>query len=160
MISFDEGKNKFNFRVAGLFIDKQNDRFLTCTSEKIDFCVLPGGRVEMGEDTKQSLFREIQEELGCEAVLTGLKVVTENFFEFDGQNYHELQYVYFGEILDANILAKQGRFKGIENKDIYEWVSFENFDKINYMPKHLVPIIKEVFSGNLEFRHIIHRGNG
>ena len=51
MISFDVGRDKFNFRVGAIVLDSANERILMNTRDGIDFFVLPGGRVEMGEDT-------------------------------------------------------------------------------------------------------------
>ena len=160
MISFDVENNKFNFRVSGIFIDSTGKKFLTNTRENIDFCVLPGGRIEMGEDSKTSLIRELEEELGTTPEIMGIKATTENFFEFNNFNYHELQYVYIGKILDSEIEHKPGKFMGTEQKDIFEWKSLSDIDNINYKPAHLKEIIKEVAEGNFEIKHIIHKGNG
>ena len=160
MISFDVDNNKFNFRVSGIFLDSTGKRFLTNTRANIDFCVLPGGRVEMGEDTMESLTRELQEELGVEIELSGIKATTENFFEFDNKKYHELQYLYVGKILDTKLEEKIGRFMGTENKDIFEWKNIADLDTMNYTPAYLKEIIKEVADGNYDIRHLIHKGNG
>ena len=119
MISFEVGKDKFNFRVSAIILDEKKERFLTNTREHIDFCVLPGGRVEMGEETPVSLKREFIEELGVEIEIVGLKAITENFFEFDNKNYHELQYLYVVKLLDKSIENNEGRFIGVEKKDIF-----------------------------------------
>ena len=160
MISFEVGKDKFNFRVSAIIIDEKGERFLTNTRENIDFCVLPGGRVEMGEETPVSLKREMIEELGVDIDIVGLKAITENFFEFDGKNYHELQYLYIAKLLDKSIEDKQGRFIGVEQKDIFEWHRIADIESVNYTPKYLKEIIKEVANGNYDIRHLIHRGNG
>ncbi len=160
MISFEVGKDKFNFRVSAIILDEKKERFLTNTREHIDFCVLPGGRVEMGEETPVSLKREFIEELGVEIEIVGLKAITENFFEFDNKNYHELQYLYVVKLLDKSIENNEGRFVGVENKDIFEWKPIANIDKVNYTPNYLKEIIKEVADGNYDIRHLIHRGNG
>ena len=160
MISFEVGNDKFNFRVSAIIIDEKGKRFLTNTREHIDFCVLPGGRVEMGEETPVSLKRELIEELNAEIDIIGLKAITENFFEFDNKNYHELQYLYVAKLLDESIENRQGKFIGVEQKDIFEWKSLADIDNVNYTPKYLKEIIKEVANGNYEIRHLIHRGNG
>ena len=160
MISFNVENNKFNFRVAGIFLDSTGKRFLTNTRNTIDYYVLPGGRVEMGEDSKASLEREIEEELGCDVEIYDLKCITENFFEYDGKNYHELQYLYVGKILSKEIEEKEGPFMGPENKDIFQWFNCEDFDNIKYTPAHLKEPIKEVFNKDYTIRHLIHRGNG
>ena len=160
MISFEVGKDKFNFRVSAIIIDSKGERFLTNTREHIDFCVLPGGRVEMGEETPVSLKRELIEELNAEIDIVGLKAITENFFEFDNKNYHELQYLYVAKLLDKSIEGNEGRFIGVEQKDIFEWKSLADIDNVNYTPTYLKEIIKEVANGNYDIRHLIHRGNG
>lgn len=160
MISFEVGKDKFNFRVSAIIIDKSGTRFLTNTRENIDFCVLPGGRVEMGEETPVSLKREMIEELGVDIDIVGLKAITENFFEFDNKNYHELQYLYIAKLLDDSIENNDGKFIGVEKKDIFEWKSIDDIDNVNYTPNYLKEIIKEVANGNTDIRHLIHRGNG
>ncbi|MBQ8845107.1 MAG: NUDIX domain-containing protein [Clostridia bacterium] len=155
MISFNVDKNKFNFRVSAIIMDSTKTKFLTNTSKNIDFCVMPGGRVEMGEDTPTTIVREIQEELGCDIVVKGLKVVAENFFNFDGMDFHELQYVYIAEFVNHDFEDKDGSFMGVENKDIYNWVDIKDIEKVNYKPPEIIPAIKEVFEGNYDFRHII-----
>lgn len=160
MISFDVDGNKFNFRVAGIFIDSQNKRFLTNTAEGIDFVVLPGGRVEMGESSVEALKREMIEELGLDITDLSLKAITENFFEFNNLKYHELQYVYIAKFVSSEIEQHSGRFYGKENKDIYQWINIDEIDSLNYKPAHLKQAIKEATTGDFSFRHLIHKGNG
>ncbi len=160
MISFNVGNDKFNYRVSGIFADKDGKRFLTNTAPDIDFFVLPGGRVDMGEDSREALKREVQEELGVNVEVGSLKAIIENFFEFDGKNYHELQFVYVGTILDEDILSKQTTFLGPEKKDIYKWIHLDEFDELNYRPEMLKTPIKEAMVGDYTFRHLIHKGNG
>ena len=62
MISYKEEQNKFNFRV-GAIIKKEN-KVLIHRLKNFDFWLLPGGRVEMLEDTKKAILRELNEELG------------------------------------------------------------------------------------------------
>ena len=159
MISFDVGKDKFNFRVAAIIIDSAGKRFLTNTSDDIDFLVLPGGRVEMGEDTITSLKREFVEELGVEITVMGLKAIAENFFEFNGKKYHELQYLYIAKLNDDKIENNIDKFYGVEHKDIFEWKDVADIDFINYKPNCLKTAIKEVANGDNKIRHYIHYGS-
>ena len=150
MISFDVDNNKFNFRVSGIFLDSNGKRFLTNTRKNINFCVLPGGRVEMGEDSKTSLTRELQEELNTKIEIYGLKAITENFFEFNNQNYHELQYVYFGKILDNSIEEHSGLFIGTEEKDLFEWKNISEIENINL---HIINLLIKYL--DLEDKHYV-----
>ena len=159
MISFDVGKGKFNFRVGAIVLDSDNKRFLMNTSDSIDFYVLPGGRVEMGEDTVTSLKREFQEELGVDIDVVCLKSIAENFFEFNGINYHELQYLYVAKLKDKAIEVNTDKFYGVEHKDIFEWKSVADIDKINYKPNCFKESIKEVANGDNGIKHYICKGN-
>lgn len=154
MISTMIGKNKFNFRVSGIFIDSENKRFLTNTGEGFDFSVLPGGRVESGEPSDIALKREIQEELGEEIEIIALKSIIENFFNFKGVSVQELQFIYIAKFKDKKLESNQGRFKSVENKDYYEWVNFEDLDTLVYQPDFAKHIIKQVICGDYSFQRV------
>ena len=159
MISFTIGNDKFNYRVSGIFIDSSSQRFLTNTSEDVEFFVLPGGRVEMGEDTSQTLLREIMEELGEQIEIVCLKAITEDFFEFNSINFHEIQFMYVAKFKNKDIENHSDSFKGLENKDIYKWQNINDLKDLDYRPKHMKPIIKEAFEGDYSLKHIIFREN-
>ena len=55
---------RFNYRV-GLIIEN-NDDVLVEFNPKVNFVVIPGGRVKTLESTKQAIRREIMEELKYE----------------------------------------------------------------------------------------------
>src|SRR3972149_1738715 len=78
MITFDEGKLRFVYRVAGVAIDK--GRVLLETVGGQDFWFLPGGRGEFLEPSKETLRREIIEEIGARVKVVRLLWVVENFF--------------------------------------------------------------------------------
>ncbi len=136
---------------------KGGRRFLTNTTPNIDFCVLPGGRVEMGEDTISTVNRELMEELGVEVDVLGLKAMTENFFNFDGFDFHEIQYTYIAKLKDKTIEKYTTSFMGVENKGVYNWHSIDELKDINYKPACLKKAIEEVGNGNCNFVHIINK---
>jgi ADP-ribose pyrophosphatase YjhB (NUDIX family) len=81
MITFDQGKARFNHRVAGIVLN--GDRVLIHRAEIDDFWSLPGGRVSILESTADALEREMQEELDVEVDIKRLVWVVENFFDLD-----------------------------------------------------------------------------
>ncbi|MEG2460481.1 MAG: NUDIX domain-containing protein, partial [Clostridia bacterium] len=64
MISYLENSNKFNFRVGGIILSKDKSKVLLHRLSNFNFWLLPGGRVEMMENTEESLIREMEEEIG------------------------------------------------------------------------------------------------
>ena len=60
-ISIMIGNTKFNYRVG--VIMEYKGKVIIEKGDKVDFGVIPGGRVMTGEDTKSALIREIKEEM-------------------------------------------------------------------------------------------------
>ncbi|MCF6326408.1 MAG: NUDIX hydrolase [Devosiaceae bacterium] len=91
-LSFLRGTNKFNYRVAAIII--RNNHVLVCREDDQDYVFLPGGRVEFGERSDMALVREVEEELGCKGKIGNLLFSVENFFDLEGENFHELAKYY------------------------------------------------------------------
>lgn len=122
MIRFDEGNQRFNYRIVGVAM--QNDAVLLHQVEGDAFWAFPGGRAEMGETAETTLKREMREELGADIEIVRLLWFSENFFTYDARRYHEIA-LYFLMQLPANspYLNQPGPFPGIEEtpKLIFQW---------------------------------------
>ena len=94
MISFEREGIRFNYRTVGVCVE--DGWVLLHRAERDDFWSLPGGRVEMGEESAGALRRELREELGEEsaAEVGRLLWVVENFFALDGTPHLELGLYY------------------------------------------------------------------
>ena len=55
---------EFHGRTCGII--KQENYFLIMRVNKTPYYHIPGGHIEIGEDSKQALVREIKEEIGCD----------------------------------------------------------------------------------------------
>ena len=88
MIRFDEGTRRFNYRVVGVAI--HDGSVLLHRADHESFWTLPGGRAEHGEAGEQTLKREMQEELETDVDVVRLLWFVENFFDYDGRQYHEI----------------------------------------------------------------------
>jgi 8-oxo-dGTP pyrophosphatase MutT (NUDIX family) len=62
-----------------------------------------GGGVELGETSEQTIVREIREEIGAEVRDLKLLGVLENLFELEGEQRHEVVFVYDGEFVDRSL---------------------------------------------------------
>jgi ADP-ribose pyrophosphatase YjhB (NUDIX family) len=98
ILSFPGGGTRFNFRVAGAAI--RDGHVLVCREDDDDYCMLPGGRVEMGEATDSALLREMAEELAMPVTAGALLFTYESFYGRAGDRYHELGFVYAIDLPD------------------------------------------------------------
>ncbi|MFP9139081.1 NUDIX hydrolase [Devosia sp. XGJD_8] len=96
VLSFPGGGMRFNHRVAGAAI--RDGHVLVCREDDDDYCMLPGGRVEMGEATDLALLREMAEELAMPVSMGELLFTYESFYGRAGDRYHELGFIYAIEL--------------------------------------------------------------
>lgn len=92
MIRIDRKPQLFSFRVAGLIF--REGYVLAQRGVKDDYWALPGGRAEIGEDSQETIVREMREELHREARVERLLWTVENFFSYEGYTAHELGFYY------------------------------------------------------------------
>lgn len=92
MISIDLGGGRFNLRAAGIAL--REGRVLVHRAQWDTHWTLPGGRVEVGEESDVALAREIEEEMGVIARIGALRFVMENFFSYNGISFHEMGLYY------------------------------------------------------------------
>lgn len=68
---------EFHGRTCGII--KQENKFLIMRVNKTSYFHIPGGHIEIGEDSKEAVIREIKEEIGCDVQEANLFVIQENF---------------------------------------------------------------------------------
>lgn len=85
-----------------------------------------GGGIEFGETSKETAVREIKEEIGATLINENFLKVIENIFDFDGKKFHEITFLYKGEILEKELFTKD-RVPIIDKENKYaEWVSISD----------------------------------
>lgn len=154
MINFKRGSDRFNYRIAGISI--VNDKVLLHRMEHHDHWALPGGRCELQEASNMTLFREYQEEIG-ETVEVGKSMfMVENFFPYEGEQYHELLVIYEVIFPKDSPYVEQETFIGKEGADdlIFKWFPLDMLEEIKLYPVFLKQKLQELPT---EFEHIIHR---
>lgn len=93
----------FKFRVAGVL--KSQNKFLFVRMGYNDFFCLPGGHVEMNEDTTTAAKRELEEELGFPVEVEKALAVHENFYVKKGK-FHEVCFYYLATPKDKNYVPQ------------------------------------------------------
>lgn len=92
ILSFPGNGLRFNYRVAGAAI--RDGHVLVDREDDDDYCMLPGGRVEMGEASTVALLREMAEELSMPVSVGPLLFTYESFYGRAGERFHELGLIY------------------------------------------------------------------
>jgi 8-oxo-dGTP pyrophosphatase MutT (NUDIX family) len=143
MLSFVVGAQRFNYRTAAIII--RENHVLVCREDDDNFVLLPGGRVEMGETSLSALTREIGEELHSTAEIGPLVFTVENFFEREGQRFHEIAAYYHVALPDSFPFRPKG-------------IAFETYDEghllhFSWLPLAAAPLIE----ANLLPRWMIRR---
>ena len=98
MVCFDDAEDRFQMRAAAIAI--RNGRVLVQNLAGVPACFLPGGRIEQGESSSETLVREIEEEFGRTVEVGPLAFVIESFFPEKDQLFHEVGLYYRIEIGD------------------------------------------------------------
>ena len=156
MSSVKSGKRDYNFkfRVSGIII--QNDKLLLVNMDDSNFWCLPGGYVEMGENTIEAVKREFKEETLRDVTIKKYLGVMESFFVNKySKTVHEIAFYYLLDFVDE---VEECDFDLIENdnghnvKLKFKWIDVNKIYEYDIRPDALKGIIS---SGKLEFNHLI-----
>lgn len=150
VLSFPMKEGRFNFRVAGIII--ADGHVLICCEDQDDYAMLPGGRVELGEDSRLSLTREIAEEIALPAEIGPMIATSESFYRRENEDFHELGFFY------AVMLPGQGpngNSPWLERQDEghdlqFHWVSLagDGLEKFNLQPHWLPDFLRNLPKGH------------
>ena len=151
-ITIDIEGFKLNIRAGGVII--HNNKLLTHRNINSDHYALPGGRVSIGENSEETIKREILEETGKEVEITGYIATIENFFKMKENKYHEIMFVYKLEFVNEEDKFLEKNIKNIEGKEFlqYEWVDIDKIDECPIVPA----IIKDTIKNKVLPIHIIN----
>ena len=119
-IELQENEIKFKYRVSGILI---KDKEVLCVKiNNNNFFCLPGGHVEVYENSQDAIVREFKEETDINVYVKKLLYVTENFFESNKYKCHELGFYY---LLDTNEDLNNIKLEKIEQDNTclkFEWI--------------------------------------
>ena len=161
-ILFDHGNARFSYRISALIV--QNGRvLLQCPVGTSDFAFI-GGHVAFGETAKDTLIREIREEIQTDATIGELAAVGEVFIDWgrcaDGSPRHCHQIgLYFRAAVDESQLPAADRFFGYDEAGgekfsiEYIWVPLEELDKLTVYPPE---VAQHILGGSAEVLHFAY----
>lgn len=134
---------RLNIRAA--VIIKHKNKILVHHNIHSDHYALLGGRVQIGEDSRKTVIREVKEELGKEIEITGYLATIENFFSMKNSKYHEILFVYQGEFKKKQDKKIEETLYNKEGKEHlrYEWIPIEKVEDYPLKPEVIKQILRE-----------------
>ena len=151
-LDFTKNNYRFNARASAIILNEKKDKILLFKVEDgRDYFLLPGGRIELYEDSLTAIKREVKEELGYDIDFT-LCSIQENFVIKEEVKIMQYSFCY------------KGIYKGIINNDrfvckdnnnqYFYWVDIEQLNSYKVYPESTIKLIK---SEKLE--HIIEKND-
>lgn len=142
-ITIDVEEYKLNIRAAVIII--HDNKILVHRNINSDHYALVGGRVKIGENSEETVKREVLEEMGKEIEITGYVSTIENFFEMKGAKYHEILFVHRADFKNEEDKKIKDTIKNIEGEDYlkYEWLDLDKIEEYPLKPGIIKEVLKE-----------------
>ena len=137
-IKFEQDGLKFNVRSSCIIKDKNHKQVLLSDMRGVKThkaYILPGGRLDVLENSKEAIIREIQEELGVDInpVLVSVEEIIEK-----STNFHMLEFIYYAEIDNFSLIKTLD-----DGWDKFKIVDLNEIDNYDIRPKTVKELIKQ-----------------
>ncbi|MDD2505117.1 MAG: NUDIX domain-containing protein [Bacilli bacterium] len=129
--------NEYNYYNRAVGIIKKNDKYLILNVDDSAYYHIPGGHIEIGEDSLVAVTREIKEELGYTVKTASLFCIQENFYKKKSAVQHGVEYYYLIETeeeletIDRVVIDID---RGVDKSLQIKWVSIEDLKEIDLRP--------------------------
>ena len=137
-IKFEKDDYKFNVRSSCIIKDKKHEKVLLTHMRAIKdhkAFLLPGGRLEILENSEEAILREIKEELGFNLDYK-LISIEENIVT--NTKFHMIEFVFYAEIDSFEIITSLD-----DGWDKFVIVEIKDIDNYDVRPKAVKNLIKE-----------------
>lgn len=135
-------QDKIHVLSRAVIIDQ--GKILLCQNTKLQtpYYFLPGGHIEQGESVKESLIREIKEEIGCDCSIKRFLCCLEYSFEPQHKVIcHTQEYNFIFEITSPS-LKEHITIKSEEDHMDFVWVPLDKLSTIDFSPPALKDLLK------------------
>ena len=137
-IKFEKDDYKFNVRSSCIIKDKKHEKVLLTYMRAIkdhNAFLLPGGRLEILENSEEGILREIKEEVGLNLDYK-LVSIEENIVK--DTKFHMIEFIFYTEIDNFEMLTNLD-----DGWDKFEIVEIKDIDNYDIRPKSVKNLIKE-----------------
>lgn len=109
------------------------------------FYILPGGKIEFWERSKDALSREMAEEMKTKLKAIKYLGVLENFFGFDEKMYHEYVFIYSARFVNRSLYRERViNVKESSGRRVkFEWISLRDVrsEKYKILPPGVLKLL-------------------
>lgn len=149
----------FQVRAVAIIID--NDRILFQKRKNDEFWALPGGKVKVGEKSKDTINRELREELELEKfTVKDCNSVAEYFFTYKNCFTHQYIFTHLVDVSnDEWIIKEEKEFLGREkDKDlIFSWFPMDALKDVAIKPDFLIEQLDNIQKEKFHFISYIQK---
>lgn len=147
---FERDRQICHVRVSGVLL--LGDRILLqrCGDEY----ALPGGHLQFGETTQETLIREYKEETGLDIACDRLLWTEENFWTWGDKKAHNLGYYYLIHLLDGHEIPDGFHVLRDNGSVSYGWVNIADLGSLRVYPTFLAEELHRLSGAP---RHFIRR---
>ena len=142
----------FNCRAVAIII--YDNKILFQKRKQDEFWALPGGKIRVGETTKEAITRELKEELGLVNFnVSDVVTVSEYFFEFGKDKYHQFIFGHKVSVLDSEWIFKDETFTGIEEQEnlLFKWFELNELETEPIKPDFVKEQLENLSSKEVQF---------
>ena len=128
---------EYNYYNRAVGIIKKDDMYLILNVDNSPYYHIPGGHIEIGEDSLSAVTREIKAELGFTVKEAKLFCIQENFYEKKGIIQHGVEYYYLIETvenLDTTDQKIEENDRGTIKQLFIKWVTAKELENIDLRP--------------------------
>ena len=143
------------FRASGALV--QNGKILIQRGERDTVFALPGGHVQFGETSAETIVREYKEETGADIEAGRLIWVDEEFWKWGENNAHTICFYHLLKITNANGMPLDGNFLSLKTNDsklFLEWAPLSKIKNADIYPRFIREKAANIADG---IEHFIHR---
>lgn len=152
VITIKEEGMRFGARVGAIIYNEDKTKVLLENQDNGRY-MFPGGRIDVHEDSKIAITRELEEELNLTAELK-LKYIVEMFLKSPRTMYHEIGFYFITNINENKI---PNNFKSLDGDSVFEWIKISELDNYKILAK---PIKEKIVDNKIldnKLEHIVYR---
>lgn len=163
VITIKDQDSRFGVRVAAIIFNRDMTKVFMQKQIEHDYYMFPGGRLEIHEDSKAAISRELDEELGIKEDAK-LKFITESFIQFpNNKKYHEIGFYFVVRIEEEKYNYNLNKTynsldEANDGKSEFSWIDKNELKNYKIMPNF---IIEKIINNNFDnvdiVEHLVYK---